>query len=214
MNLKKLTEENYYKFCHLEGNNYIASEFALYQILKIIEDFKINSVLEIGLGIGSISDTVLKKQKAAGKKIRYVGTEANEYCKNALRNNVEFYSEIEQYEDLSELKSGSKFDLIIIDGQDETLPDIVSFCKERTIIFIEGDRTPQAELILSIFPRAKLVQLITVQKNRTYSPGNPSFFVGGGRLIFTNPNSKMKMYWFKEKVFSYIKRYYRNYITN
>lgn len=214
MNLQKLTEENYYKFCHLEGNNYIASEFALYQILKIIEEFEIKSVLEIGLGIGSISDTVLKSQKAAGKSIRYVGTEANEFCKNVLPKNVDLYSEIEQYEDLSQLKYKSKFDLIIIDGQDATLPNIVSFCKERTIIFIEGDRSPQAELVLSIFPRAKLVQLITTKKNRTYSPGNPSFFVGGGRLIFTNPNFKMKIYWFKEKVSSYLKRYYRYYIKS
>lgn len=211
MNLTKHIEENYYKFCLLEGNSFIASEFALYKILKIIEDFKIESVLEIGLGIGSISDTVLKKQKATGKKIRYVGTEANEFCKNALKSNVESYSEIEQYEDLSELNSGSKFDLIIIDGQDETLPNIVTFCKKRTIIFIEGDRTPQSKLILSIFPHAKLVQHITIQKNKTYSPGNPSFFVGGGRLIFINPNFKMKLYWFKEKVSSYLKRNYRHY---
>lgn len=210
MKIEKLVEENYHKFCRLEGNDYIASEFALLTILRIIRKFKIESILEIGLGIGSISDTVLKMTKGSNIKLRYVGTEANEFCKKALKANVDCYTEIEALENISEIKKSSKFDLIIVDGQDETLNYITSLCSRRAIIFIEGDRTPQAKKILSFFPGAKQVQIITLQKNKIYSPGNPDFYIGGGRLIFVNPNFKMRLYRLKEKVATYIKRKLRN----
>ena len=206
MKIDKLVEENYYKFCGLKGNDYIASEFALLTILRIIRKFKVKSVLEIGLGIGSISDTVLKMAKDSNINLKYVGTEANEFCKKALKANVKFYSEIETFENISDIETNNQFDLIIVDGQDGTLDNVVSLCSSRAIIFIEGDRTPQAEKILSFFPGAKHVQIITLQKNRVYSPGNPNFYVGGGRLIFINPNFKMRLYWFQEKVATYIKR--------
>lgn len=210
MKIDKLVEENYYKFCQLEGNNYIASEFALLTILKIIKKFRVQSVLEIGLGIGSISDTVLKMAKVSNVNLRYAGTEANEFCKEALKSNVEFYSGIEMFENISDIVINNKFDLIIIDGQDETLENIISLCSNRAIIFIEGDRSIQAEIILSYFPGAKQIQVITLQKNRVYSPGNPNFYVGGGRVVFTNPNFKMRIYGLKEKVATYLKRYLRN----
>lgn len=209
MKIEKQVEENYYKFCKLEGNNYIASEFALLTIAKIIRKFQVQSVLEIGLGIGSISDTVLKMAKVSNLNLRYAGTEANEFCKEALKSNVEFYSGIEMFENISDIDINNKFDLIIIDGQDDTLEKIISLCSDRAIIFIEGDRSPQAEKIISYFPGAQFVQVITLQKNRIYSPGNPNFYVGGGRVIFINPDLNMKIYCLKEKVATYLKRYLR-----
>ena len=212
MQPEQLAKKNYYRFCKLEGSEYIATGFALLQILKIIKIFKIDKVLEIGLGIGSISDTVLKMAKNSKLEIRYVGTEANEFCNNALKNNVEDYAKLEQYEDLAEISPESKFDLIIIDGQDNSLQEIASRCKSRSIIFIEGDRSPQTKLILSLFPKARHVNVISLKKHQTYSHGNIKFFVGGGQLIFTNPNFKMKIYWFKEKTATYIKRYLRKFL--
>lgn len=209
MQIQSLVKENYKKFCYLEGNNYIASEFALLQILRIIKKFQIRSILEIGLGIGSISDTVLKMQRNGDCTLRYVGTEANEYCKSVLKNNVEDYNCIEVHENLANLKSGGKFDLIIIDGQDATLSQIASFCSERAIIFIEGDRSPQTELMFSLFPQGKYVHVISLKKNKIYSPGNPAFFVGGGRIIFTNPSFMMKLFWLKEKIGTLGKRQIR-----
>jgi len=57
---KNLAIQNYKRFCEMEGSDCIASEFALETILKIIKIFNVNAILELGLGIGSISDTVLK----------------------------------------------------------------------------------------------------------------------------------------------------------
>lgn len=209
---KKLVTENYYKFCNLEGNNYIASEFALHQILRLIKKFHLESVLEIGLGIGSISDTVLKMVKKSGGDFNYVGTEANEYCKNALKENVENYAEIELYENLSKIGSEKKFDLIVIDGQDNVLNNIAARCTKRAIIFIEGDRKPQKFIIMSLFPKAKHVQVISLKKNKIYSPGDPSYFVGGGQLIFIDPNFKMNAFYIREKLATSIKRRLRKII--
>ncbi len=73
MRPEQLVKKNYYRFCKLEGSEYIATGFALFQILKIIKIFEIKTVLEIGLGIGSISDTVLKMAKNSKIEIRYAG---------------------------------------------------------------------------------------------------------------------------------------------
>jgi spore coat polysaccharide biosynthesis predicted glycosyltransferase SpsG len=206
MNQKNLVIQNYKKFCSLEGSEYIASEFALEIILKIVEKYKINSILELGLGIGSISDTVLKYSKNNNSKINYVGTEKNEFCLNALKNNVEDYKQIELHSELVDVKN-KKFDLIIIDGYDDSLREIVSFCKENAIVFIEGDRKGQTETILTIFPKYKYVNVISLNKNKPYAHGTceTSHYVGGGQLIFINPTLKMKRHWFKEKVKTYIK---------
>ena len=66
MQTEQLAKNNYYRFCKLEGSEYIATGFALFQILKIIKIFEVKTVLEIGLGIGSISDSVLKMEYEYG----------------------------------------------------------------------------------------------------------------------------------------------------
>ena len=211
MNIKKLVERNYLRFCNLEGSDYIASEYALERILYVIKKFRVNSVLEIGLGIGSISDTVLKYSDSSNLKIRYVGTEANEFCKKVLKKYVEEYESVERFESLFELNSKYKFDLIIVDGAENNLEEIKNKCKKNAIVFIEGDRAPQTKLIASLFPKAKHVNLISLKRNKPYAHGicNPAHFVGGGQLIFTNPTFEMKSYWAKEKIATFTKRHFR-----
>ena len=201
MKNKDLAVQNYKRFCEIDGNEYIASEFALETILKIIKKFKVNTVLELGLGIGSIADTVLKQAKNENKKISYVGTEKNEFCLNALKSNVIDYNQIELYAELNQIKN-KKFELIIIDGYDDTLKETVNFCEKNAIIFIEGDRKGQTEAILQIFPNSKYVNVITLNKNNPYAHGySPlTHYIGGGQLIFINPTFKMKLFWFQQKV--------------
>ena len=212
MKNKSLAVQNYKRFCAMEGCDYIASEFALETILKIIKIFNVNEILEIGLGIGSISDTVLKYSKKESVKINYVGTEQNEFCLNALKKNVIDYNQIELYKELNQIKN-KKFDLIIIDGYDDTLKEIVHFCKKNTIIYIEGDRKGQTETTMRIFPKSKYVNIITLNKNKYYSHGHgmTTFYVGGGQLIFIDPTLKMKLFWFQQKTATFIKNKIRTY---
>lgn len=205
MNERSIAVHNYERFCELEGSDYIASEFALETILKLIKNFDLNTILELGLGIGSISDTVLKYAKLKNIKINYVGTEQNEFCLEALPNNVLDYNQIELYKELSHIKN-KKFDLIIIDGYDDSFKDIVAHCKKHTIIFIEGDRKGQTESIRKIFPKNRYVNVVTLRKNKPYSHGGGDInhYIGGGKLIFIDPTIKMKLFWFQEKVKAFI----------
>lgn len=211
MNKKKLAEDNYKRFCQMEGCEYIASEYALYLILDFIDSFNVNSILELGLGIGSISDTVLRFHKKSVTDITYFGTETNDFCLKALRENVEDFSQIQLFNSLSEIPAEYKFDFIIVDGSDPDLEYIKMYCNERSLIFIEGDRTPQLKLVMSVFPYSRQVSFISLRKNKSYATGSTNNFVGGGRLIFTNPNQYMKYYWFKEKAQNFLKRRLRKF---
>lgn len=206
MDYKELAKENYKKFSFVEGNEYIASEYAITKILKLIDDFKVSSVLELGLGIGSISDTVFKYAKERSFAIDYTGTESNEYCLAALQSNVDEYSNIHLYQSIAEIKGNPGYDLIIIDGSDESLQSIAAFCKPDTILFIEGYRYSQVELIMEIFPECVHVEIISACKNPDYGPFPNDRWAGGGQLIFINPGLYKKSYWFSERAKSFLKR--------
>lgn len=212
MSTPKVIETNYKRFCKLEGSEYIATGFAISIIVSLIEKFQIRSVLELGLGIGAIADTVLKFSNQKKLNLTYSGTEENDFCNSVLKRNVEFYSRLNHYKRLSEIKDSNSFDLIIIDGLDDNLKEIKKYCKNRSIIFIEGDRTPQTNIIMSLFPKAKHVNVITLDKNKNYSHGNPNFFIGGGRIIFTNPNYKMTLFYWQARISTYVKRVIRNFL--
>lgn len=206
MENRDLVIQNYKRFCECEGSDYIASEFALETILKIINFFNVNTILELGLGIGSISDTVLKYSEKNSKKISYVGTEKNEFCLMAIKKNIANYNQIELYSELNQIKK-KQFDLIIIDGYDDTLIEIVNFCKKHTIIFIEGDRKGQTDTVRKIFPKSKYVNVISLNKNKSYAHGYcpTSHYIGGGQLIFINPTFKMNIFWLRQKTVTYVK---------
>jgi hypothetical protein len=213
MNNKELAVQNYKIFCSHEGSQYIASEFALEIILNLIQKFNVKSILELGLGIGSISDTVLQYADSNSHEINYVGTEKNDFCLAALPKNVTNFNRIGLYAELSEIANQS-FDLIIIDGSDAALHDIVAYCKPHTIIFIEGDRLGQTQTILELFPNHKYVDIITLSRHKPYAhidKKQVNAYVGGGKLIFINPTFAMNLYWFQQKIATFIKRKRRKY---
>ncbi|MGX7668106.1 hypothetical protein [Flavobacterium pedocola] len=205
--IKNLAVENYKHFCSLEGSDYIASEFALATILQLISRFKAKKILELGMGIGSVSDTVLKFNKKNNLGIHYSGTEKNEFCLAALKNNVEEYESIFLFSELNQV-TNKDFDFVIIDGLDESLKNIKDYCGKHAILFVEGDRKAQTQTILDVFPNSLYVNVITLEKNPSYAHEGRSVnsYKGGGQLIFTNPTLEMKWYWFVEKAATYIKR--------
>lgn len=211
MTYQQLAVENYKRFSALEGSEYIASEFAIETILRLIEKYNVKNVLEVGLGIGAICDTVLQYAKMSNLPMHYVGTEANEFCLSVLPKNVTDYQKIERYHDVSAVPD-QNFDLIIVDGADKNFAKIAGLCSKDTIIYIEGDRGPQTRNVKEIFPRAKHVNVITLQKNRSYAHGSstPATYMGGGQLLFTDPSLGRKIFWFSEKVKSFIKRNIRD----
>jgi hypothetical protein len=212
MEIKKSAVENYKFFCSLEGSDYIATPFALEVILKLIIAFNLKKILEIGMGIGCVADTILKYNDKNKLEIKYSGTEKNGFCLDVLPINVTFFKDVKLYSELKEIKNG-KFDFIIVDGSDEALMNIKEYCNKHIVLFIEGDREIQLQAVVKIFPKSLYVNVITLEKNPPYAHEGRDMnsYVGGGQLIFVNPTFQMKIYWFKEKVKTFIKRKIRKF---
>jgi hypothetical protein len=211
MNYKKIAADTYKKFSTLEGNQYIAGDYAIENILELIKDFKIKNILEIGLGIGSISDAILNFSKDNSLEINYYGTELNEFCLKALKNNVTDFDEIHLFSDLEFLKTDTNFDLVIVDGSDESLVKVKDLLTTRALIFIEGGRASQVSFLKKMFPKFIYVEIISVRKPPEYGPYHQKW-TGGGSLIFINPNFIQKCYCFNEKVKTFLKRRGRKFI--
>lgn len=198
----------YQFFCEAEGNQNIASEFAIVKLQELIRKFKVTKVLEVGLGIGSISGNILAMNRNK-TSLYYIGTEANNFCLNALPENLkEDYNRLQIYSDLCKIPSDTKFDLIIIDGKDQKLQSIKDLISENGIIAIEGDRMPQQDALQELFPDHKYVHCISLKKNKGYSPFPAENWQGGLKVIFVNPAIKQSLWWFTEKHLTKIKYQY------
>ena len=207
MDFNKKAIETYYKFSFIEGNQNIANEYALKCILRLIKTFKIEKVLEVGIGIGCIADTILEYST----DIEYTATEANEFCLNAIQKNISQINSICLHTNLAEIPKGNFFDLIIIDGTDDSLEKVKGMCKKISIIFLEGGRPLQLKMLKTIFPNVLYTQMISDYKNPNYGPFPSEDWSGGGQLIFPYPNTKMKFFYFKERIATYLKRKYRKF---
>lgn len=209
-NHKGLVSDNYRRFCSFEGNEYIVSEYALQMIVKIIEKFQIHSILELGLGIGTIADTVLSVCRRKNYPLSYSGTEENIFCREALTKNIRDFSELELFFKLEDIPSDRKFDLIIIDGK-EDLNNINQFCKPDSILLVEGDRLEQTKLLLSKFSQSKYLHATTLERKKPYAPGRREVYQGGLRILFLDVDLKKKLFRIKHKLRTYIIRYLRTY---
>lgn len=195
----------YHSFCDAEGNQHIASEYAIGKINGLVEKFGVKRILEVGLGIGSISGIVLavNRNKPA---LAYNGTEANDFCLDALPENLkEDYSRLKIYSDLSDIPSDKKFDLIIIDGKDLNLQAIKGLISVNGILAIEGDRIPQQDSLQELFPDHKYVHCISSEKNNNYSPFQATHWQGGLKVIFINPTGSQVLWWLREKISTKLK---------
>lgn len=206
MNIKSFTSTQYKLYCQAPGSDYIASEFALYQILKLVNFYRPKNILEIGSGIGTIPDTILKFSMNKGYQTNYLGTENVEFCLNQIPINLGHnYKDLKIYSNLSKIPKHYKFDLIIIDGSENKLKDIEDKVSLNGIIIIEGDRKEQEILIKGIFSKSKFVHLISLKRNGAYSVMKDNDFRGGLKILFVNPNLKQNIHWSYLKINSKIK---------
>jgi hypothetical protein len=190
----------YQSFCEADGCQHIASEYAIKKLDILVRRFQIQKILEVGLGIGSISGIILAINKN-GIELDYTGTEANEFCLNALPENLkENYINLKIYSKLSEIPSNSRFNLIIIDGKDHNLEIVKDLISTNGIIAIEGDRMPQQNSLKEFFPQHKIVHCISIEKNKIYSPFPSEHWQGGLKIIFIKPTGSQKFWWMWEKI--------------
>lgn len=210
MNYKEISAETYRKFADKQGNDHIAGDYALEEILRIIEKFNCKNILEVGLGIGSISDAILNFSESNSLNINYSGTEANEYCLEQLPQNVDRFEQIKLHSKIAEIADGNLFDLIIVDGSDALLSEVKKLCAKNALIFIEGGRASQIKVLNEIFPEFYQCEIISIRKPPAYGPFHQKW-TGGGTLIAISPTVFQKAFIFIEKVKTFSKRRMRKY---
>lgn len=184
MNNQQQIKTTYKIFCKAEGNQHIASEFAILKLQELIEKFKVKNILEVGLGIGAIAGSLL----AANRHLIYTGTENNEFCLKSLKQNLgKEYNRLKIHSGIAEVGIKGSYDLIIIDGKDYDLQRIRTLISRNGIITIEGDRLEQHDEVLKIFPHHLYVHCISSKKNKEYSPFPIDHWEGGVKIIFIDP---------------------------
>lgn len=201
MNNKQLSIDCYKYFSEQEGCQHIAGLFALEKILDIIDVNKPKTILEVGLGIGSISYTILKQADNSDTQVTYHGTEANEFCLNALKQNLgKYYQSVNIYKDIETLNSKEKYDFVIIDGSDDSIEYIKDLINPNGVIFIEGGRANQTNKMKSVFPKHRFTTCISDFKNPNYGPFSEDVWCGGGQLIYINPTVNQLTHFYKERI--------------
>lgn len=204
MSNTEFTKQQYHKFSQAEGSQYIVSEYALNQILKLIQQFKPVNILELGVGIGTISDSILRRYNSKYQPDIY-GTENNSFCLSKIPENLgEDYRRLKLFNSIQDLPENVKFDFLIVDGKDNNLELLKDKISDQAIIVVEGDRKDQTDIFKNLFPSSKFVHSITSKRNSSYSnrPGN--HFQGGLKVLFRNPNFKQYIKWLKLKFSSKI----------
>lgn len=201
MVLKSHAENIYTYFSEKEGNQHIAGLYAIQKILSLIKENRPQRILEVGLGIGSISYAILTYHKENNLNVIYDGTEANEFCLSQLEPNLQdLYSQLNIYSDIHSINHNHKYDFVIIDGTDHSIDLIKDRINPQGVIFIEGHRLSQTNKMKEIFPNHKYVECISDFKNPNFGPFSEQHWAGGGQLIYINPSTKQFMSYIEEKL--------------
>jgi len=192
--------ETYRKFSKAEGNQHIGGQFAVESILRIIQNFRVKSILEVGIGIGCIADAVLHFAKQNNLQIAYYGTESNAFCLEALQQNIDHKDSLHIYDAIHTLPEDLKVDLIIIDGSDKSLDLLARHAKHNTIAFIEGGRFEQVKWLKRIFPSLLHTDIISDYKNQAGGPFDPGKWSCGGALFILHPGLYSRFYWLAQRI--------------
>lgn len=210
---KSIALGNYKVFAEKDGNQHIAGVFAVQTLYDLILKNDVKRVLEVGLGIGFICHAIHDFSKKKNRKLSYTGTEDNAFCLDQLPDNLnEHYSNLKLLENLDGLGKQDVFDLIIIDGSDDSLETVKNHIAKHGIVYIEGHRGDQVQFLQEIFPNCLYVLVSSNYKNPPYGPYPKNHWSTGGRVIYVNPTVKQRLSYLYYKVRnSFIFKVYRKF---
>lgn len=181
-----LVEEIHNKYAKLIGSTQIATKLALSKISEHIDRTTPGSVLEIGSGIGTITDLLIRKLHEAD----IFCYEVNLFCLEQLKKNVSS-SRIVIIEKLSELQQLDRhIDFIIID---DLISKQVTFELIRQTtplsVFIEGHRRIQRLYVMLAYKNiGKSFSFKNIKKNKGSHKGGCFIF------LESNPTYKVSFY--------------------
>lgn len=204
--------ESFTVFCEKDGNEYIASVFAIEKLLEQIKKSNPKTIIELGVGIGTLPYAVNAFLGEKAKEVTYYGTEDNEFCRTQIDLNLpQIALTFQLFRSFNEINSNVEADLIIIDGKFDNMALLKKYASRHAVFFIEGDRNAQVLQITQAFPNAMAVRCISNFRNREGTPFQVGFWVGGCTLVYSNPTLGQRLEWLQNKIQSKIKYWQRNF---
>ena len=190
-------DATYRHFSTRAGNQHIASVYALERAVALVERFRIQRVLEVGLGIGSLAHALL----TAYPHLQYTGTEANRFCLSQLPENLgAYWQRVRLYASLAEVPAES-FGLIIVDGGDPALGRLPSLLEPHGIVFVEGYRLEQVEALRRLLgPRCLRVMDISHRRNPVGGPFPANVWSGGAQILYADPSVRQRLAYVERRV--------------
>jgi hypothetical protein len=123
------------KYSAMEGSAQIALIYSLEQLDVLLKLYRPTHILELGGGIGTISELLLLKSDA---KIEVV--ENNDFCIEKMVKNLSHLREYKLIDDYKFLSSGSQADMLIVDVNNGifNISKLICLMPNLKVIFIEG----------------------------------------------------------------------------
>jgi hypothetical protein len=151
----QIAEELHTRFSAYEGSQHIASPASLRWFAAILRTFRPGHILELGAGIGTITEMLLMERYGAAK---IYTTETDAFClraldKNLTRRNDPRLRVLTSEQDL--LKIAEPLDLIVGDGGFYS-PLEFQNSKEGTILFFDGSRAKLRTIAQETLARKQL----------------------------------------------------------
>ena len=210
MTNRAIAESVFKTFAGKEGCQHIASNNALNGIMNLISKYGCSTVFEVGIGIGTIP-YALNEYVAAnpGKKLKYTGIEENAFCLGQLKQNLTGLDKNFDYSQFAaiDMVPQAFYDLLIVDGANDSVEKIKRLCNPsgRTILFVEGDRKGQVDILKKMFDNYIMFREVSNEKNQDYSPFPKNEYIHGYTVIIINPTGSDKSYRFARKIATSVK---------
>jgi protein-L-isoaspartate O-methyltransferase len=137
-----IAEALYTAYAQKPGSQHIASLHACRGLEKLVLRHRPPRVLEIGAGIGTLTDLLL----SALPDVHLTTTEDNSFCLEQLKANLKDRLARVRIVQSPEDVAGELFDLVVVDGGLDTV-SVLQFVAPHGIVFVEGFRSAQRELL-------------------------------------------------------------------
>ena len=146
-------------YLHKPGSEKIASIPALTYLSACLRTFKPKSILELGAGIGTMTDFILTHPF---RPSTFWTVEQNDFCQNALKvnlahHNPDRYTVLTTLKELAAADIGGNVDLYVGDGG-FYVPEEMRGAHSGTVFFAEGDRRKLRAMFTESLPEDWHVQ--------------------------------------------------------
>jgi hypothetical protein len=123
------------RYAAMAGSEQVALLFSIQELIKHLDQTSPRKVLELGGGIGTLTECLLRFSKSDLTVV-----ENNEFCLNKMKKNLESFRHFNLVTTYENLAPYSDFDMLIIDVNNGifNVKSLLFSAKNVSVIFIEG----------------------------------------------------------------------------